>query len=77
MATSLCAVLASCDRAGDVERALASIRVAEAVLLGPLDGRPRVLGTHCKVALGSVLCSAGRWSEGEATLLDAIGVRNR
>ena len=32
-----------------------------------------MLGTHCKVALGSVLCSAGRWSEGEATLLEAIG----
>ena len=70
--TSLCSVLASCDRAGDVDRALASIRVAEAALLRPLDGRPRVLGTHCKVALGSVLCSAGRWSEGEATLLEAV-----
>ncbi len=70
--TSLCAVLASCDRAGDMDRARASIRVAEAALLRPLDGRPRVLGTHCKVVLGSVLCSTGRWSEGEATLLDAI-----
>ena len=73
VSTSLCSVLASCDRAGDVDRAIASIRVAEAAILRPLDGRPRVLSTHCKVVLGSVLCSAGRWSEGEATLLEAIG----
>jgi DNA-binding CsgD family transcriptional regulator len=71
--TSLCSLLSSCDRAGDVERAMESIRLVEAMLLQPFDGRPRVLGTHCKLAFGSVLCSAGRWTEGEAALLDAIG----
>jgi DNA-binding CsgD family transcriptional regulator len=71
--TSLCSLLSSCDRAGDVERAMESIRLVETMLLQPFDGRPRVLGTHCKLAFGSVLCAAGRWSEGEAALLDAIG----
>jgi DNA-binding NarL/FixJ family response regulator len=71
--TSLCSLLSSCDRAGDVERAIESIRVAETLLLQPLDGRPKVMSTHCKIAFGSVLCSAGRWPEGEAALLEALG----
>jgi DNA-binding NarL/FixJ family response regulator len=71
--TSLCSLLSSCDRAGDVERAIESIRLVETLLLQPFDGRPRVLGTHCKLAFGSVLCAAGRWNEGEAALLEAIG----
>jgi tetratricopeptide (TPR) repeat protein len=71
--TSLCSLLSSCDRAGDVERAIESIRLVETLLLQPFDGRPRVLGTHCKLAFGSVLCAAGRWTEGEAALLEAIG----
>jgi DNA-binding NarL/FixJ family response regulator len=56
-----------------VERALESIRLVETMLLQPFDGRPRVLGTHCKLAFGSVLCAAGRWREGEAALLEAVG----
>jgi DNA-binding CsgD family transcriptional regulator len=71
--TSLCSLLSSCDRAGDVGRAGETIRLVESLLLGRYDGRPRLLGTHCKVALGSVLCAAGRSAEGEAALLAAIG----
>ncbi len=70
--TSLCSLLTSCDRAGDVERALESIRVAEALLLAPGAGRPRVLGTHCHLALGSVLCEVGRWEEAEAALAQVV-----
>jgi len=71
--TSLCALLSSCDRAGDVERAQEWIRVCHAMMLDPFEGRPRVLGTHCKVAFGGVLTTAGRWSEAENALLDALG----
>ena len=71
--TSLCSLLSSCDRTGDVDRAMESIRLVEALMLEPMEGRPRLLGTHCKVAFGSVLCTAGRWSEAEAALQEAIG----
>jgi DNA-binding CsgD family transcriptional regulator len=71
--TSLCSLLSSCDRAGDVERAEAAVRLVEALVLEPLGGRPKVLGTHCRLALGSVLCTVGRWTDGEATLLAALG----
>jgi DNA-binding NarL/FixJ family response regulator len=71
--TSLCALLSSCDRAGDVERAQEWIRLCHAMMLDPFEGRPRVLGTHCKVAFGGVLCTAGRWTEAEQALLDALG----
>ena len=35
--------------------------------------KPHVLHTHCRLAYGSVLCAAGRWSEAESLLLDALG----
>lgn len=71
--TALCSLLSSCDRAGDVQRAVESIRLVEDLLLEPLEGRPKVLGTHCRLAFGSVLCAVGRWSDGEAALLEAVG----
>jgi DNA-binding NarL/FixJ family response regulator len=70
--TSLCSLLTSCERAGEVERAVESIRLVEG-LLQPMDGRPRVLRTHCRLAYGSVLSAAGRWSEAEEALLEALG----
>jgi DNA-binding NarL/FixJ family response regulator len=73
VATSLCSLLTSCDRAGDVVRAEESIRAASALVLDPTGGRPKVLATHCKLALGSVLSTAGRWEEAEAALTDALG----
>jgi DNA-binding CsgD family transcriptional regulator len=71
--TSLCSLLSSCDRAGDVERATEWIRLTEALVLEPTGGRPRVLGTHCKIAFCGVLSTAGRWREAEAAILEALG----
>lgn len=70
--TSLCALLSSCDRAGDVDRATEWIRLVHALVLDPLEGRPKALGTHCKIALGGVLSTAGRWTEAEAELVEAL-----
>ncbi len=71
--TALCSLLSSCDRAGDIQRATEAVRLVEQLLLARTDGRPKVLGTHCQLAFGSVLCTTGRWQEGEAQLLEAIG----
>jgi DNA-binding CsgD family transcriptional regulator len=68
-----CSMLTACDRAGDIRRAEEWTRIIEASALDP-DGRPRVLGTHCRVAYGSVLCAAGRWPEAEALMLAARGL---
>jgi ATP/maltotriose-dependent transcriptional regulator MalT len=73
LGTSFCALLSSCDRAGDTERAREWERVVHEVVLGPMEGRPRVLSTHCHVALGGVLCAAGRLSEAETAILAALG----
>jgi DNA-binding NarL/FixJ family response regulator len=72
---SFCAMLSACDRTGDVQRAEEWMRVVETQLLQPTGGRPRVLHTHCRLAYGSVLTSAGRWQEAEREMLDALGPR--
>ncbi len=72
-ATTLCALLSSCDRAGDVKRAAELVRLTHELMLDRAAGRPKVLGTHCHVAYGGVLCTAGRWPEAEAVILDALG----
>ncbi|MGZ6897088.1 MAG: LuxR C-terminal-related transcriptional regulator [Acidimicrobiia bacterium] len=70
---SFCSLLTSCERAADVRRAEEWIRLVDELLLGPMDGRPRILRTHCSAAYGAVLSDAGRWPEAEAAMLDAIG----
>lgn len=70
---SYCALLAACDRTGDAARAEEWTRVVAAMLTEPLGNRPRALHTHCRLVYGSVLCTAGRWDEGEAALLAAAG----
>lgn len=70
---SYCALLAACDRTGDVARAEEWTRLVAAALTEPLGNRPRGLHTHCRLVYGSVLCTAGRWDEGEAALLSAAG----
>lgn len=70
---SYCALLSACDRAGDLRRAEEWTGLIEAMVLTPMGGGPRVLHSHCRLAYGSVLCSSGRWSEGESALLEAIG----
>lgn len=68
----LCSMLTACDRTGDVARAEEWTQLVRSAVLDPA-GRPKVLGTHCRVAYGSVLCAAGRWTEAEALMLEARG----
>ena len=68
-----CAMLSACDRAGDVQRAAEWSRILIESVLEPNDGNPRILHTHCREAYGSVLCTIGRWDDGEAAILDALG----
>ena len=70
---SFCSMLSSCDLVGDVARVDEWTRVVRNVIVDPLGGRPRVLHTHCLLALGSVLSSAGRWQEAEGVMLEALG----
>lgn len=67
-----CSMLSACDRAADVPRAHEWTELIRAVF-APLYPRPVVMFTHCRVAYGSVLCESGRWEEGEALLLEALG----
>lgn len=71
--TTLCSLLSSCDRAGDLGRATESIRLAESLTAHSDGAAPKMLATHCKVTAGSVLCASGRCAEGEAALLAALG----
>ena len=71
--SSFCSLLSSCDRAGDVARAEEWTRITRQLVVEAQGGRPVVLHTHCLLAYGSVLRSAGRWQEAEAVLLEAIG----
>jgi DNA-binding NarL/FixJ family response regulator len=70
---SFCSMLSSCDLVGDVARVDEWTRIVRNVIVDPLGGRPRVLHTHCLLALGSVLSSAGRWQEAEGAMLEALG----
>jgi DNA-binding CsgD family transcriptional regulator len=69
---SFCALLTSCDRVGDVARADEWVRVVNDVALAPMGGRPRALQSHCRVVYGSVLATAGRWTEAEDTILQVL-----
>ena len=71
--TAYCSLLSSCDRAGEVARAEEWARLVRQQVLDPGNQRPRVLGTHCELALGSVLVASGRTREGEAALLACLG----
>jgi DNA-binding CsgD family transcriptional regulator len=70
---SYCALLSACERTGDVARAEEWIRVVSQTLTTPFGGRPRASHSHCRLAYGSVLCTAGRWPEGEEALLEVLG----
>ena len=73
VSTTCCALLSACDRAGDVERATEWLRIVRDLVLAPAGGRPRMLGAHCEVALGGVLCAAGEWSQAEEAVRSALG----
>jgi DNA-binding CsgD family transcriptional regulator len=70
--TSYCALLSACDRAGDLRRAEEWSRIIEETFLAPLQGRLAVLHHHCRLAYGSVLCTVGRWREGEEAILEVL-----
>ena len=65
--------MSACDRSGDARRAEEWVRLVSDVMTQQYGGVPRVLVTHCQLAYGSVLCSAGRFGDGEAALLAALG----
>jgi DNA-binding CsgD family transcriptional regulator len=69
---AFCALLSSCDRSGDLRRAEEWNRLIERLLFERLGDRPRVLHTHCRVAYGSVLSSAGQWQQAEKVMLEAL-----
>jgi DNA-binding CsgD family transcriptional regulator len=69
---SYCALLSACERTGDVARAEEWIGVVTETLIAPFGGRPRASHSHCRLAYGSVLCSAGRWPEGEQAILEVL-----
>ncbi len=70
---AFCAMLSACERADDIARAEEWIRLVDELVLRPLDGRPRILHTHCHAAYGAVLCDAGRWEEAEAAMMAVLG----
>lgn len=72
-AKSMCSLLTSCDRAGDLRRADEWSRLVEVAVIA--DGGPTVLAEHCRIVQSGILAAAGRWDEAEATLtalLDAM-----
>jgi DNA-binding CsgD family transcriptional regulator len=69
---SYCALLSACERTGDVARATEWTRVIAQTVTDPV-GRSRVMHAQCRLVYGSVLCTAGRWPEGEAVLLEVLG----
>jgi DNA-binding CsgD family transcriptional regulator len=69
---SYCAMLAACDRAGDVRRVEQWRSAIDAIPNRTLT-KPRALHTHCRMTYGSVLLSAGQWDEAERLLVEALG----
>ncbi|MBI4936018.1 MAG: hypothetical protein HY828_19230 [Actinobacteria bacterium] len=65
-AKSMCSLLTSCDRAGDLRRADEWSRLVEASML-PHQG-PAVLAEHCRIVQSGILAATGRWDEAEASL---------
>ena len=70
---SYCALMSACERTGDVARAEEWTRVINETLSRSPVGRARIMYAHCRMVYGSVLCTAGRWPEGEAALLEVLG----
>jgi DNA-binding CsgD family transcriptional regulator len=64
---SLCSLLSSCDRAGDVRRADEWSRLVEDSWL--VHGGPTVLAEHCRIVQSGILTAAGRWQEAEVSLM--------
>lgn len=69
---AFCAMLTACDRTGDLRRAQEWTRLCQELVLDHLEGQVPVLHAHCRIAYGSVLCTAGRWPEAETEILRAL-----
>jgi DNA-binding CsgD family transcriptional regulator len=63
-----CCTLTACERAGDLARADAWLRVLEEAGIAANDMQSTPLFAHCQATYGSLLCQVGRWSEAEAAL---------
>ncbi|MCU1346295.1 MAG: hypothetical protein JWL70_2561 [Acidimicrobiia bacterium] len=63
---SLCSLLSSCDRAGDLRRADEWSRLVRSSLVR--NGGPTVLAEHCRMVESGILTASGRWEEAEASL---------
>jgi hypothetical protein len=70
--TTCCALLSACDRAGDADRAAEWLRFVRETVLAPAGGRPRMLGAHCQVALGGVLCAVDEWSQADEAVRSVL-----
>lgn len=76
ISTTWCSLLSGCDRAGDVDRATEWLRLVRELVLVPAEGRPRMLGPHCEIALGGVLCAVGEWAPAEQAIRSALERRS-
>ena len=64
-----CSMLSGCERVGDVNRVDEWVRLVHETVREASGGPPpKVLATHCLVAYGSVLATAGRFDEAEAVM---------
>ena len=72
VSTTCCALLSACDRAGDPERAAEWLRIVRTTSSRRPGAGPRMLGAHCQVALGGVLCAVGEWTEAEEAVRVAV-----
>ena len=64
-----CQLFSACEHACDVHRADEWIRVGEAIAAG---GELPAVSAFCRTHYGGVLTAAGRWSEADAALTDAV-----
>jgi ATP/maltotriose-dependent transcriptional regulator MalT len=63
-----CCTLTACDRAGDLARADAWLRVLEEAGIATNNQQTSILFAHCQAVYGSLLCQVGRWGDAEAAL---------
>ena len=68
-----CALLTACERTGELRRAEEWTRVCRNYGDEHFPGKLPVAHAHCRLAYGTVLCDAGRWSEGESEILLSLG----
>ena len=68
---SLCSLLTSCDRAGDLRRAGEWSRLVQDML--SQHGGPTVLAEHCRIIESGIMTASGRWVEAEEALTTVLG----